>query len=44
MIRRLDDGYIGQRLVDSKINISVVSVAMGHKSTRATEQYYARIK
>ena len=44
MVRKLDDGYIGQRLVDSKVNISVVSVVMGHKSTRTTEQYYARIK
>ncbi len=34
----------GQRLVDSKVAISVVSVAMGHKSTRTTEQHYARVK
>ena len=34
----------GQRLVDAKVPISVVSVVMGHASTRTTEQHYARVK
>lgn len=34
----------GQRLVDAKVPISVVSVVMGHVSTRTTEQHYARVK
>ncbi len=34
----------GQRLIDLKVPVSVVSVAMGHKSTRTTEQHYARVK
>ena len=34
----------GQRLVDAKVPISVVSVVMGHSSTRVTEQHYARVK
>ena len=34
----------GQRLVDAKVPISVVSVAMGHNSTRTTELHYARVK
>lgn len=34
----------GQRLVDAGVPISVVSVVMGHLSTRTTEQHYARVK
>ena len=34
----------GQRLVDAGVAISVVSVVMGHLSTRTTEQHYARVK
>ena len=34
----------GQRLVDVDVPISVVSVLMGHLSTRTTEQHYARVK
>lgn len=34
----------GQRLVDAEVPISVVSVVMGHLSTRTTEQHYARVK
>ena len=34
----------GQRLVDADVDISVVSVVMGHLSTRTTEQHYARVK
>ena len=34
----------GQRLVDAEAPISVVSVVMGHLSTRTTEQHYARVK
>ena len=33
----------GQRLVDAEVPISVVSVVMGHLSTRTTEQHYARV-
>ena len=33
-----------QRHVDAKVPISVVSVVMGHASTRTTEQHYARVK
>lgn len=34
----------GQILIDMGVEISKVSVAMGHKSTRTTEQHYARVK
>ena len=34
----------GQRLIDLKVPVSVVSVVMGHKSTRTTEQHYARVR
>lgn len=34
----------GQLLIDADVPISLVSVVMGHCSTRTTEQHYARVK
>ena len=38
------DPCFSQRLLDAGVAISVVSVVMGHLSTRTTEQHYARVK